>query len=118
MRLAPVQIRRGMVQSVLDNRIPDAAVQAWVMAEMGNNDPLTIAAAAASLGRFTSHAWIADVDVPTAVVVTARDSLVPPRRQLKLADAIPGATVHIVADDHTACVNRGNRFVHVLLAAC
>ena len=118
LRLAPLQVRRGVVQTVLANRIPDTSVQAWVMAEMGNNDPVTIAAAAASLGRFTSHAWIDQVDVPVAVVVTARDNLVPARRQLKLADSIPGATVHVVDDDHTACVNRGNRFVPVLLEAC
>ena len=31
-----------------------------------------------ALARFSSHDWIGDVDVPTAVVVTERDRLVPP----------------------------------------
>ena len=38
-------------------------------------------------------AWIGEVDVPTAVVVTSRDVLVPTDRQLALAAAIPGAQV-------------------------
>ena len=54
--------------------------------------------------RSAPHDWIGDVDVPTAVVVTERDSVVPPQRQHKLADAIAGATVHPVAADHGAVV--------------
>ena len=118
MRMAPLGTRRGAVQAVIANRIPDPDVQAWVLEEMGRNDPATITTAAAAIGRFTSHAWIGEVSVPTAVVVTTRDQLVPPHRQRKLAESIPGATIHPVEGDHDACINRGNRFAPVLLEAC
>ena len=75
-------------------------------------------AAAAALGRFSSREWIGDVDVPAAVVITLRDSLVPPHRQRKLAEAIPGATVHPVDADHGACAAAPNRFVPALVDAC
>ena len=81
-------------------------------------DDCALAAAAASLGRFSSHEWIGQVDVPTAVVLTTRDQAVPPHRQQKLADAIPGATVHPVDGDHLVCALGARRFVPVLTGAC
>ena len=90
----------------------------WAFGELRRNDPASLAAAAAQLGRFTSRAWIGEVDVPTAVVVTARDTLVPPHRQLRLAESIPDATVHRVDADHAACVLAWRRFVPVLVEAC
>jgi 3-oxoadipate enol-lactonase len=68
--------------------------------------------------EFTSHSWIGQVGVPTAVLVTTRDRVVPVSRQLRLAQAIPGATVHEVAADHAACVTSPEVFTPVLLQAC
>ena len=68
--------------------------------------------------EFTSHSWISQVDVPTAVVVTARDRIVPVSRQLRLARAIPGASVHEVDADHAACLTRPQLFNQALLQAC
>ena len=67
---------------------------------------------------FTSDRWIGQVDVPAAVVVTTRDRIVPPGRQLKLARAIPGASVHEVDAGHGACVNAPQLFAPALLEAC
>ena len=67
---------------------------------------------------FSSADWIGAVDVPTAVVITEQDQVVPPHRQHKLADAIDGATVHRVAADHGAAVLSARRFVPQLVAAC
>src|SRR3954466_16076573 len=41
-------------------------------------------------------------DVPTAVVVTRQDRLIPAWRQLELARSLPGATVHLVDGNHFA----------------
>jgi pimeloyl-ACP methyl ester carboxylesterase len=68
--------------------------------------------------EFSSHSWIGEVDVPTAVVVTARDRIVPVSRQLRLARAIPGASVHEVDADHAVCVARPQLFTQALLQAC
>ena len=56
--------------------------------------------------------------MPTAVVVTEQDRLVPPRRQRKLAEAIPGARVVSVQGDHGVCVADPRAFVPALMNAC
>jgi pimeloyl-ACP methyl ester carboxylesterase len=56
-------------------------------------------------------------EVPTAVVVTRQDRLIPAWRQLELARALPGATVHPVEGNHFAFA-RHDVFVPVLLEAC
>jgi pimeloyl-ACP methyl ester carboxylesterase len=95
----------------------DPPARQWAMRELRRSDPASLAAAAAALGRFSSHEWIADVDVPTAVVLTTRDQAVPPHRQQKLADAIPGASLHPVDGDHLVCATGAHRFVPVLVSA-
>jgi len=90
----------------------------WAMAEMRRCDPVAMVGAVSAIGRFSSHAWIDSIDVPTAVVVTLRDRFVSAARQLKLAQAIPGATIHPVDSDHAACVLGARRFVPALVTAC
>ncbi len=119
-RTTPGPARRLVAARLLETRLAGlpASARDWVLAELRASDPAALAEAAAAIGRFSSHGWIGDVDVPTAVVVTEHDGLVPPHRQRRLAESIPGATVHPVAGDHAACVTRADRFVPALLAAC
>lgn len=85
----------------------------WAVEEMAGSDPRSIIQAAAAIGRFDSSAWIDQVDVPTSVVVTTCDQVVPPLRQLRLARAIPHATVHSVDAGHF-CVGGGDPKVRLL----
>ena len=55
--------------------------------------------------------------IPTAVVVTRQDRLIPAWRQLALARSLPGATVHSVDGNHFAFA-RYDVFVPTLLEAC
>ena len=50
--------------------------------------------------------------------MTARDRIVPASRQLKLARAIPGASVHEVDADHAVCITAPQVFTQALLQAC
>jgi hypothetical protein len=52
------------------------------------------------------------------VLITTRDSVVSPRRQLRLAESIPHAEVIRVHGDHGVCVMDPNRFVPALLDGC
>ena len=54
------------------------------------------------LGRFNSAPWIGEVDVPTAVVVTAKDHAIPAQRQHRLAGCIEGATVAELPGGHAS----------------
>jgi pimeloyl-ACP methyl ester carboxylesterase len=116
-RTAPAGARRAVMSRIMERRLPDFPARDWVLDEMSGNDPAAIAEAAASLARFSSHDWIGEVDVPTAVVVTERDNVVPPHRQRKLAESIPGARVFPVDGDHSACVSAPGEFVPALLSA-
>jgi pimeloyl-ACP methyl ester carboxylesterase len=90
----------------------------WIRSEIARTSPRAVLQAAAELKRFSSNAWAPQIDVPTAVVVTNRDGLVPTRRQCRLADAIPGATVFEVNGDHFVCSEHPEAFLGPLDAAC
>lgn len=93
-------------------------IAAWAFDELRLTSPSTLLQALNAMGRFSSHSWVGQIDVPTAVVVTTRDTLISPARQIKLARAIPGATLHPAHADHAACVLGARRFVPALVEAC
>jgi hypothetical protein len=95
-----------------------AGPELWARDQMRRHDLTAVLEASRAVGQFSSSGWVGEIDVPTAVVVTTRDTLVSPRRQLALADAISGATAHSVDADHDAAVFGADRFVPALLEAC
>jgi pimeloyl-ACP methyl ester carboxylesterase len=116
-RLTPAAAQRRLVERTLAHRM-EGPWGEWAWSEFRRNDPVKMIEAAQALGRYTSHGWISDVNVPTAVVVTTHDRLVPARRQRKLAASVPGATVHEVKGDHAVAVREPSIFVPVLVDAC
>lgn len=116
-RLVPGIANRQMLVRML-SRIEHPELRERVTRELGGHSPANVIQAAGAVGRFSSHDWIGEVDVPTAVVVTTRDELVPPARQRKLAESIPGAEVYEVEGDHAACIAAADRFVPTLVEAC
>jgi pimeloyl-ACP methyl ester carboxylesterase len=85
--------------------------------EFRSTSPWAVGQAIAALGRHHSRPWIGRIDVPTAVVVMMRDRVIPTERQVRLARAIPGATVHPVDDGHAGCVLGAEKFVPVFVEA-
>ncbi|GAA4804999.1 alpha/beta fold hydrolase [Nocardioides caeni] len=83
----------------------------WALKEFRSTSPWAVGQALAALGRHHSRPWLPDIDVPTAVVVMMRDRVIPTARQIALARAIPGATIHEVDDGHAGSVLRSERFV-------
>jgi pimeloyl-ACP methyl ester carboxylesterase len=71
-----------------------------------------------AVGEFTSHSWIGSVDVPTALVVTRHDRVVPPRRQWKLARALPDAHVVELDGGHDVFLHSPARFAVAVESAC
>lgn len=116
-RFAPSAARERLLQRMLA-RIEHPELRERVFREFAGHDPASVIQATHALSGFSSHDWIGSVDVPTAVIVTTRDELVPPKRQYDLAASIPGAEVFEVEGDHSACVARADLFVPALLAAC
>lgn len=119
--LAARAVPRFFLDRVIDGmlqRTDDPAAREFLRSEMAGTDPGTLMQAVRALIRFSSHDWLADIDVPTAVVITTRDEMVPPQRQYKLAAAIPDARIFEVEGDHFACVRAADRFVPALVEAC
>jgi pimeloyl-ACP methyl ester carboxylesterase len=98
--------------------VDDPATARWARDQLRRTTLATAISAIQAACEFTSHTWIGQVDVPAAVVVTARDRIVPVSRQMKLARAIPGASVHEVDADHAVCVTSPQVFTQALLQAC
>lgn len=89
----------------------------WALDEWRSTSAWAVGQAVASIGRHNSKAWLGRVDVPTAVVVTTRDHVIPPVRQHRVAARIPGATTHEADCGHAGCVMEAEAFVPVLREA-
>jgi pimeloyl-ACP methyl ester carboxylesterase len=118
-RAMPERMRLAVRERVTGNRFDgDTPGGLWARSEFDRSDGRLLLEAGHSLGRFSSRNWIGGVGVPTAVVLTELDGLVPPHRQRKLADAIPGARIFPIAGDHVVCSMQTELFAPVLLRAC
>jgi pimeloyl-ACP methyl ester carboxylesterase len=98
--------------------VDDPVTDRWVRAQLSRTSLASAVSAIQAVCEFRSDGWIGQVDVPAAVVVTTRDRIVPASRQLRLAAAIPGASVHRVDADHSVCINAPQLFAPALLEAC
>ena len=92
-------------------------IEEWALAELRSTSPWAVAQAIAALGRHHSRPWLGEIDVPTAVVVNRRDHVIAPSRQIAVARAIPGATIHDIETGHAACVLQTELFVPALVEA-
>ena len=107
------------VSRMIGEQTPEelVALLPWVVSELDRGSAEDVAEAGRELGRFDARTWLASVEVPTAVLVTARDRLVPPQQQRDLAARIPGAASYEVALDHDGVITAPDVFVPRLLEA-
>ena len=71
----------------------------WLSGEMRRNDPISIVQAGQALSRYDARAWVHELHVPAASLITTRDRLVRPRKQRVLAEAL-GADIRELEGDH------------------
>ena len=90
----------------------------WGFDEVARHDWNQIVEAGREIGRFDSRGWLSDIPVPSAVVVTDDDEVVPVHRQLALADRLRQASIWRVPGGHAVCTAAPERFVPALVAAC
>jgi pimeloyl-ACP methyl ester carboxylesterase len=89
----------------------------WALQEANRHDWRMVLEAGGALGTFSARDWLGDIDVPTSVVVTQQDQVVPVRRQLHLAQSIPTARVHHIDGEHDVAVAGADRFADTLITA-
>ncbi|MCU1368598.1 MAG: Alpha/beta hydrolase [Ilumatobacteraceae bacterium] len=115
-RYIPGRFRRWLTHQIyLRPRV--GAWEPWALEQAASHEWRTVLEAGRAIGRFSSTAWIGEVDVPTSVIVTMRDRVVPLARQITLHRSIPGAEVYRVDGDHDACVAEAATFVPTLIRA-
>jgi pimeloyl-ACP methyl ester carboxylesterase len=119
LRTMPPVFRLGfdMATSFVSRDVDDPTRQ-WLNGDYGRCSFDNFVSAAAAVSHFTSRSWVTEVDVPTAVIVTRHDHLIPPARQRELAGLIPGAVLYEIDGGHGAFVTAAERFVPTLLAGC
>jgi pimeloyl-ACP methyl ester carboxylesterase len=97
--------------------VPPTETGQWALAQFNSTSPWAVPQAVASLGRHNSGPWLKTITVPTAVVVTTEDWVIPAERQRHIAFSIPGATVHEAACGHSGCVLEADVFVPAFVKA-
>ena len=116
-RLTPSQARARLSnQLYLDRKT--ASWAPWAIEQAASHDWRMILEAGGAIGSFRSADWLGAIDVPTSIVVTMQDTVVPLRRQIQLFEAVPGARAFRIDAGHDAVVSRPARAVPVLVDAC
>ena len=115
-RLAPQPARAWIGGQVITRR--GRRTGEWARAEVMRNDWRHVLEAGAAIGSFSAHSWVGEIDVPTAIIVTTDDRVVPLPRQERLVASVPDAAEFRVDGDHDVCVARPERFLPALIAAC
>lgn len=115
-RLTPVQARRWLTDQLYLQR-KSASWEPWAVQEASLHDWRTVLEAGRAIGSYDAREWLGEIDVPTSVVITMSDRVVPTRRQIRLFEAISGAEAFRVDGDHDAVVSRADRFVPTLQRA-
>jgi len=115
---AAVAMRADVLGTALLESECDPAQRRWALSEMRRTPLVNALSAMQAVSEFSSHTWVGSIDVPTAVVVTRHDRVVPPRRQWKLARALPDATVIELDGSHDVFVHSPARFGAAVEAAC
>jgi 3-oxoadipate enol-lactonase len=115
-RVTPTQAREWLTEQFYLQR-KSLTWEPWALQQAASHDWRMMLEAGSAIGAFTSSAWIGQIDVPTSIVVTMRDGVVPLRRQVELFDSIPGAEAFRIDGEHDAVVTNADRFVPTLLRA-
>lgn len=116
--LSPFKSLGRLSGAAWSRRLQRRGDAAWTIEQVLRHDWPQILAAGRAIGRFDSTSWIGDVDVPTAMIATLDDEIVPTGDQMAMADGLADPSLHVVGGGHTACSAASGDFVSALLAAC
>jgi 3-oxoadipate enol-lactonase len=102
-------------QSVVDDIVMNDRL--WALGQFRATSYGAMMRALAEIARFDSTRWIADIDVPTSVLIPLRDRVIPPGHQRWVAEQIPDAHTVTVDAGHAGCTMQWNAFVPGLRSA-
>lgn len=111
-RLAPRRLQLDVfTQAMVAGGSNPSARPPWFVSEVRSGSVPMMLEASRAIADFDSRGWLGEVDVPTGIFVTARDGIVPPDRQHRMAALVPHARIHSAPLDHDGVVTDPRRFV-------
>jgi pimeloyl-ACP methyl ester carboxylesterase len=117
LRWTPPWLRRLMMRAATTVDDDATPLERLLVQEVSRHDVACLIEARSAVQRFDARRWATRVDVPTAVVATTRDRMVPVSAQMQLAQATT-ATVHPVPAGHEVPMTQPHLFVPPLIEAC
>lgn len=115
-RRTPAQARQWLTEQFYLQRRSETW-EPWAIQEASLHDWRMVLEAGRAIGKFDSRPWLGDIDVPTSVLITMRDRVVPLSRQVRLFEAIDNAEAFRIDGDHDAVVAKADRFIPALVRA-
>jgi homoserine acetyltransferase len=117
-RLTTAQARSWVTEQIYLQRKTHSLAD-WAARQIASHDWRHILEAGSAIGNFDSRAWLPEVQVPGAMIITNNDQVVSPQRQAELAASLAIPTVtHRVDAGHDAVFSAREHFVPKLLDAC
>jgi len=92
---------------LLASGYPDDQTTSWIVAELSRGNGRDLSEAGRDLGRYDARPWAGIVTAPAAVVVTARDTTVPPVKQRELAAALRAPRFEVDCEHFCVTSNPG-----------
>jgi 3-oxoadipate enol-lactonase len=115
-RLTPMQLRVALTERLYLGK-KAAQWEPWAIQEASKHDWRMVLEAGHAIGSYAADDWLGAVDVPTAIVLTLRDQVVPMERQLRLLELIDSASAFRVDGPHDSIVSQAPEFLAALQAA-
>ena len=117
-RLMSAQTRSWLTEQIYLQRKTQSLAD-WAARQIASHDWRHVLEAGSEIGAFDSRGWLGDIDVPSAMIITTKDQVVPTRRQEELAASLHTATVTYRIDaGHDAVFAARDQFVPMLVDAC
>ncbi len=109
-RLASRKLRLDLLTRAAAKDPSTLTRPAWMLSEVRTGSIPMMLEAALAIAKFDSRPWIGEVDIPTGVLITDLDEIVPPDRQHRLAALLPHAEIRHVHMGHDGCVVQAHKF--------
>lgn len=116
-KAVPAPVSQRLLEGLCATKAQEHSVPGLCV-ELSRHHWPTLLQAGCVLGRFRADQWLGQVDVPTAVVVTLDDEVLPARHQLELSRLLPNSTVHHIRAGHDVCLTAPEDLFPVLRDAC
>jgi 3-oxoadipate enol-lactonase len=97
-----------------DRSVPDTV---WALRQFLSTPVSRLGTLGDGMSYFDSQPWLGEIDVPTAVLLSLKDRVIPLWRQQLLTDNIPGVLTVEVNGGHACCVLEADEFIPKFLDA-